>query len=98
MVEFPKMLYRPRAAPNQEIAGLKLDTLTVECQSDETKAVGQGWYATLAEATEQVRKLEKRIANGQKMREAVVHPATRTAGAVVLALLIAFLTNWLGWN
>lgn len=57
MIEFPKMLYRPGAAPNQEIGGLMLDTLQVGSLSEETQAVRQGWYATLAEATEQLKKM-----------------------------------------
>jgi len=98
MIEFPKMLYRPRATPNQDLGGQKMDTLAVESAAEEARAVRQGFYSTLGEATKQIEKLEKRMANGFKLRAAFAHPAAQAIGAVALALFIAFLTKLLGWN
>lgn len=50
MIEFPKMLYRPRATPNLEIGGLKLDTTTVDSESEQATAESQGWITPLANA------------------------------------------------
>lgn len=50
MIEFPKMLYRPRATPNEEIGGLKLDTTTVDSEHEQATAESQGWITPLANA------------------------------------------------
>ncbi|MEB0137994.1 MULTISPECIES: hypothetical protein [unclassified Undibacterium] len=48
MIEFPKMLYRPRAMPNEQIGGLKLDTSTVNSEHEQATAESQGWITPLA--------------------------------------------------
>lgn len=98
MSEFPKMIYRPQAAPNAELGGQKMETLVVNSASEALEAARRGWCLTLAEAIEQVKNNEKRIANKLKLRAILAHPAIRVAGAVALALLIAFLTKLLGLN
>jgi hypothetical protein len=50
MIEFPKMLYRPRATPNEQIGGLKLDTTIVDSEHEQATAEVQGWITPLAMA------------------------------------------------
>lgn len=98
MVEFPKMLYRPRALPNLDLGGLKMDTLVVDSASEEATALRKGWCSTLGEATEQIRNSERRSAFWLKMQAAFKHPVAQALGAAALALFVAFLTKLFGWN
>jgi hypothetical protein len=98
MIEFPKMLYRPRAIPNQDLGGLKMDTLVVDSASEEAQAVRQGWYLSMGEAAEQIKKLEKGGVFQLKLRATAKHPAAQAIGAAALALFVAFLTKLFGWN
>lgn len=43
MIEYPKMIYRPRTEPNSDLGGQKLDTLIVNSLSEEKAAARQGW-------------------------------------------------------
>jgi hypothetical protein len=94
MVEFPKMIYRPRAKPNVDLGGRKLDTLVVNSLSEQEAAVRQGWNVELNEAITRVERAEKRDARVQTVRhryerwewalKAVAVLLTLTAGAIAL--------------
>jgi len=68
MIEFPKMIYRPRAEPNSELGGRKVDYMVVNSQSEQDVAVGQGWHAELADAIARVESKERRDARTQAVR------------------------------
>lgn len=69
MIEFPKMIYRPRALPNQDLGGSKLDTRVVESVGEEAAAIREGWIVALADALARVDKSDKRTALLAKLRD-----------------------------
>lgn len=68
MVEFPKMIYRPRAEPNSELGGKKLDPLVVNSISEQEDAVRQGWSVELNDAIALVQRAERREERIQAVR------------------------------
>jgi hypothetical protein len=60
MVEFPKMIYRPRTEPNNDIGGMKLDSLVVNSPAEQVAATRQGWKVELADAVALVEARDRR--------------------------------------
>jgi hypothetical protein len=46
MVEFSKMIYRPRSEPNNDLGGMKLDSLVINSLAKQETAIRQGWMMT----------------------------------------------------
>jgi hypothetical protein len=68
MTEFPKMIYRPRADPNNDLWGMKLDILVVNSVAEQEAAVSKGWQLELADAVARVEATEKRNARIRAVR------------------------------
>jgi hypothetical protein len=60
MVEFPKMIYRPRTEPNNDLGGMKLDSLVVNSPAEQVAATRQGWKVELADAVALVEARDRR--------------------------------------
>jgi hypothetical protein len=94
MLEFPKMIYRPRAEPNRDLGGRKLDALVVNSLSEQETAVRQGWNVDLGHAIARVQSAERRDERIQAIRrwyerwewalKALVVLFALTAGALAL--------------
>lgn len=65
MLEFPKMIYRPRTEPNSDLGGRKLDALVVNSLSEQETAIRQGWHVELSDAMARVQSVERR---GERIR------------------------------
>lgn len=68
MTEFPKMIYRPRAEPNNDLGGMKLDSLVVNSVSEQETAIRKGWRVELADAMARAGASEKRNARIRSVR------------------------------
>jgi len=68
MFQFPKMIYRPRAEPNIDLGGRKLDALVVNSLSEQETAVLQGWSVELSDAIARVQSAERRDEHIQAIR------------------------------
>lgn len=95
MIEFPKMIYRPRTEPNSDFGGMKLDSLIVHSSAEQDIAVGQGWSVELASAMERVASAEKRSARLQAVRSWYERwEWSFKAVAVLLAIIAGAVALW----
>jgi hypothetical protein len=69
MIEYPKMLYRERNLPNDDLGGVRLDTRIVQSSDEEKIAVREGWIINYGDAIARVQKADNRAAWWKRKRE-----------------------------